>query len=59
MKNAVINFTSAVQPLFKVYSEKYKKYINPIFLNLSNIADKNSRDAALDDVKEVLQTTFF
>jgi hypothetical protein len=51
IRNAIVNYTSSVQSLFKVFTDKYRKHVMPIIEDLSFIIDKNTRDLALADVK--------
>lgn len=51
IRDAVVNYTSSIQSLFKVFTDKYRKHVIPIIEDLSFITDKNTRELALMDVK--------
>ena len=52
IKNAVVNYTSSITPLFKMFDGEYYKYVYPVIKNISEIRDRNKRELALDDVKK-------
>lgn len=51
IKNTVVNYTSAVQSLFEIFTAKYRNYVLPTISDISRERDKNRRELALADIK--------